>query len=140
MPRLFPSLHGYHRPWLRSDVVAGLTVSYASPWRRFRCPGYLRDSRRVGRPARGQRVAAWAFSCRAAGVRVASWRHASRGGRMESPPVLVVGAGPTGLAVACGLRLHGVSVRVLDRATGPAVTSRALGLQPRGAEVLDRLG
>src|SRR4051794_11963435 len=59
---------------------------------------------------------------------------------MESPPVVVVGAGPTGLAVACGLRLRGVSVRVLDRATGPAVTSRALGLQPRGAEVLDRLG
>src|SRR4051794_17454831 len=26
MPRLFPSLHGYRRPWLRSDLVAGLTV------------------------------------------------------------------------------------------------------------------
>ena len=26
MPRLFPSLHGYQRPWLRSDLVAGLTV------------------------------------------------------------------------------------------------------------------
>ena len=54
--------------------------------------------------------------------------------------VLVVGAGPTGLALACGLRAHGVPVRVLDGASGPAVTSRALGLQPRGAEVLDRLG
>ena len=51
-----------------------------------------------------------------------------------------MGAGPTGLAVACGLRAAGVSVRVLDKATGPAVTSRALGLQPRGVEVLDRLG
>jgi 4,5-epoxidase len=55
-------------------------------------------------------------------------------------PVLVVGAGPTGLALACGLRAHGVPVRVLDGVPGPAVTSRALGLQPRGAEVLDRLG
>jgi len=59
---------------------------------------------------------------------------------MAQRSVLVVGAGPTGLALACGLRANGVSVRVLDRATGPAVTSRALGLQPRGAEVLDRLG
>lgn len=55
-------------------------------------------------------------------------------------PVLVVGAGPTGLAVACGLRAYGVPVRVLDGAVGPAVTSRALGLQPRGAEVIERLG
>ena len=54
--------------------------------------------------------------------------------------VVVVGAGPTGLAVACGLRAAEVAVRVLDGAAGPAVTSRALGLQPRGVEVLDRLG
>jgi 2-polyprenyl-6-methoxyphenol hydroxylase-like FAD-dependent oxidoreductase len=54
--------------------------------------------------------------------------------------VIVAGAGPTGLALACGLRAAGVDVRVLDTAAGPAVTSRALGLQPRGVEVLDRLG
>jgi 4,5-epoxidase len=54
--------------------------------------------------------------------------------------VVVVGAGPTGLALACGLRAAGVAVRVFDKAAGPAVTSRALGLQPRGVEVLDRLG
>lgn len=54
--------------------------------------------------------------------------------------VVVLGAGPTGLALACGLVAGGVPVRVLDKATGPARTSRALGLQPRGAEVLDRLG
>jgi 2-polyprenyl-6-methoxyphenol hydroxylase-like FAD-dependent oxidoreductase len=54
--------------------------------------------------------------------------------------VVVVGAGPTGLAVACGLRAAGVAVKVLDGAAGPAMTSRALGLQPRGVEVLDRLG
>jgi 2-polyprenyl-6-methoxyphenol hydroxylase-like FAD-dependent oxidoreductase len=54
--------------------------------------------------------------------------------------VIVVGAGPTGLALACGLRAAGVDVRVLDKAAGPAVTSRALGLQPRGVEVLDRVG
>jgi 2-polyprenyl-6-methoxyphenol hydroxylase-like FAD-dependent oxidoreductase len=54
--------------------------------------------------------------------------------------VIVVGAGPTGLAAACALRAAGVGVRVLDAAAGPAVTSRALGVQPRGVEVLDRLG
>ena len=54
--------------------------------------------------------------------------------------VVVVGAGPTGLALACGLRAAGVAVRVLDAAVGPAVTSRALGLHPRGVEVLDRIG
>ncbi|MFC7406668.1 FAD-dependent monooxygenase [Georgenia alba] len=54
--------------------------------------------------------------------------------------VLVVGAGPTGLALACGLRLAGVEVRVVDRADGPATTSRANFLHARGGEVLDRLG
>lgn len=56
------------------------------------------------------------------------------------PDVLVVGAGPTGLAVACGLLLGGVSVRVVDKAPGPAVTSRANFVHARGSEVLDRLG
>ena len=54
--------------------------------------------------------------------------------------VLVVGAGPTGLTLACNLLASGVPVRVIDRAAGPARTSRALGLQPRGIEVLDRAG
>ncbi|MER7014069.1 FAD-dependent monooxygenase [Saccharopolyspora sp. NPDC000359] len=54
--------------------------------------------------------------------------------------VLVVGAGPTGLALACGLRAHGVPVRVIDRAAEPATTSRANILHARGVEVLNRLG
>lgn len=59
---------------------------------------------------------------------------------MDTSTVTVAGAGPTGLALACGLRAAGVPVRVVDGAEGPATTSRALGLQPRGSEVLDRLG
>ena len=54
--------------------------------------------------------------------------------------VLITGAGPTGLALAIHLALHDVAVRVIDVADGPATTSRALGLQPRGAEVLERIG
>jgi 4,5-epoxidase len=53
--------------------------------------------------------------------------------------VLIVGAGPTGLTAACALLQRGVPVRVLDAADGPATTSRALGVQPRGAEVLNRV-
>ncbi|MGH3820960.1 MAG: FAD-dependent monooxygenase, partial [Pseudonocardiaceae bacterium] len=54
--------------------------------------------------------------------------------------VLIIGAGPTGLGLACGLRRQGISVRVVDSAAGPIGTSRALGVQPRGVEVLIRLG
>lgn len=53
--------------------------------------------------------------------------------------VVVVGAGPTGLTLACALRSAGIAVRLLDKAPHAAVTSRALGLQPRGVEVLERL-
>jgi 4,5-epoxidase len=56
------------------------------------------------------------------------------------PDVLIAGAGPTGLTLACGLLANGVAARVVDKAVGPAGTSRALGLQPRGIEVLERLG
>ncbi len=59
---------------------------------------------------------------------------------MNSTEVLVVGAGPAGLAMACGLLQHGVSVRVVDGAAGPATTSRANILHARGVEVLNRLG
>jgi 4,5-epoxidase len=57
---------------------------------------------------------------------------------MESD-VVVVGAGPVGLALACALLQHGVSVRVIDKAEGPATTSRANFVHARGSEVLDRL-
>lgn len=57
-----------------------------------------------------------------------------------SDTVLISGAGPTGLATAVHLALHQIPVRVIDAAESPATTSRALGLQSRGAEVLERIG
>ncbi|BBY54321.1 FAD-dependent monooxygenase [Mycobacterium koreense] len=54
--------------------------------------------------------------------------------------VLVAGAGPTGLTLACRLAAAGIGVRVIDAAGAPATTSRALALQPRGIEVLARTG
>src|SRR4051794_30733863 len=53
--------------------------------------------------------------------------------------VIVVGAGPTGLVLACVLRAAGVPVRVLDAADGPAGTPRATLLRTSGIEVLSRL-
>ena len=54
--------------------------------------------------------------------------------------VLVAGAGPTGLTLACELLRRGVSCRIIDKASAPATTSRALGLQPRTLELFDRMG
>lgn len=55
-------------------------------------------------------------------------------------PVLVVGAGPTGLMVANELARHGVPPRIVDRAPAPATTSRALVVQPRILEIFDDIG
>lgn len=59
---------------------------------------------------------------------------------MQAVTVLIVGAGPTGLTLACDLRGRRIEAQVIDKAAGPATTSRALGLQPRGREILDRIG
>lgn len=56
-------------------------------------------------------------------------------------PVLVVGAGPTGLALATELRRTGVACRIVDRAANrPAHQARALTVWPGALDVLDRHG
>lgn len=54
--------------------------------------------------------------------------------------VLIVGAGPTGLLLACLLARRGVAVRVLERRTAPTVSSRAIGLHPPALRALAELG
>lgn len=54
--------------------------------------------------------------------------------------VLVVGAGPAGLALALDVVAHGGTVRVIDRRAGPDRPSRAMIVQPRTLEVLRPLG
>ncbi|NMR21156.1 FAD-dependent monooxygenase [Cellulomonas fimi] len=54
--------------------------------------------------------------------------------------VLVVGAGPTGLASAALLQSYGVAFRLIDRLADRVQESRALAVQPRTLEVLAGLG
>lgn len=55
--------------------------------------------------------------------------------------VIVVGAGPTGLMLACELRLLGVDVLLLEkRATGTTGESRAPGINARTMEVFGQRG
>jgi 2-polyprenyl-6-methoxyphenol hydroxylase-like FAD-dependent oxidoreductase len=54
--------------------------------------------------------------------------------------VLIVGAGPTGLVLACELLAHGVRTRVIDKGDGVVVQTRALGIHARTLEVFDMMG
>ncbi|CAN5701213.1 FAD-dependent monooxygenase [soil metagenome] len=55
-------------------------------------------------------------------------------------PVLIVGAGPTGLALALWLTRLGVAVRIIDKTAEPGTTSRALAVQARTLEYYRQLG
>ena len=55
-------------------------------------------------------------------------------------PVVIVGAGPVGLATAIDLATHGVPVVVLDDADRIGEGSRGICWSKRTLEILDRLG
>jgi 2-polyprenyl-6-methoxyphenol hydroxylase-like FAD-dependent oxidoreductase len=54
--------------------------------------------------------------------------------------VLIVGAGPTGLMLANQLARRGVRASIIDRHSGPALQTRALGVQARTLEIYSSLG
>ncbi|WP_165953966.1 FAD-dependent monooxygenase [Streptomyces sp. 8K308] len=58
----------------------------------------------------------------------------------SSTDVLIVGAGPTGLALAAAFRTLGVDHVLIDRAAGPAVHSRAAAAHARTLESLATIG
>jgi 2-polyprenyl-6-methoxyphenol hydroxylase-like FAD-dependent oxidoreductase len=57
-----------------------------------------------------------------------------------STPVLIVGAGPTGLTLAIELARRGIPFRLIDRDARRAETSRAIGTQARTVEVFRIMG
>src|SRR5262245_57924574 len=54
---------------------------------------------------------------------------------MTSHPVLIIGAGPTGLVLALWLTRLGVRVRIVDKTAEPGTTSRAVAVQARTLEL-----
>lgn len=58
----------------------------------------------------------------------------------ENVDVLVVGAGPTGLTLACELARHNVSFRLIDKAAVASDKSKALAVHARSLEVFEDMG
>lgn len=56
----------------------------------------------------------------------------------EVKPVLIVGAGPTGMTAAMELSRFGVPVRIVDKLPTPSTTSRALAVQARTLELFEQ--
>lgn len=54
--------------------------------------------------------------------------------------MLIVGAGPTGLMLACQLALHDISFRIVDKSEDHTTQSRALVVQARSIEIFDQMG
>ncbi|RZK97796.1 MAG: 3-(3-hydroxyphenyl)propionate hydroxylase, partial [Hymenobacter sp.] len=59
---------------------------------------------------------------------------------MNHTTVVISGAGPTGLTLACELARRQVPFRLVERLAAPPRGSRAKGLQPRSLEILHDLG
>jgi 2-polyprenyl-6-methoxyphenol hydroxylase-like FAD-dependent oxidoreductase len=53
-------------------------------------------------------------------------------------PVLIVGAGPVGLTLACELASYRIPVRIIDKAARRTDKSKAIVLWSRTLELLDR--
>lgn len=57
----------------------------------------------------------------------------------SSEPILIIGAGPTGMVLALWLTKAGVSVRIIDKQTGTGQASRAMVVQARILEFYRQL-
>ncbi len=58
----------------------------------------------------------------------------------QSSTVFIVGAGPTGLALAHELLRRGVQIRLIDKAPSASQNTKALGVWPRTLELFARTG
>lgn len=73
-------------------------------------------------------------------IRTTRESEAASAARPSDLDVLVVGAGPTGLLTAVELLRRGIRVRVIDRATEPMLTPKALSVWPRALDILEDTG
>lgn len=58
----------------------------------------------------------------------------------DDPAVVIVGAGPSGLTLACEFARRDVAFRLIEASPGPQKGSRGKGIQPRTLEVFENLG
>src|SRR5688500_9327019 len=54
--------------------------------------------------------------------------------------VLIVGAGPTGLMIACQLSRYGINFRIIEKNSGPSDKSKALVVHDRTLEIYQQMG
>jgi 2-polyprenyl-6-methoxyphenol hydroxylase-like FAD-dependent oxidoreductase len=59
---------------------------------------------------------------------------------MINTNVLIVGAGPTGLSLACQLARYDIDFVIIDQKSGVTSKSKAIGVQARTMEIYDQLG
>lgn len=59
---------------------------------------------------------------------------------MSNLPVLIVGAGPTGLMMACLFARQGISFRIIEKKPERTLASNATWIQTRTLELLDQIG
>lgn len=55
-------------------------------------------------------------------------------------PVLIIGAGPTGLMAAAQLQRFGIAHRIIEKRKGTTQFSKALGVQARTLEIYEQMG
>src|SRR3979411_1059081 len=54
--------------------------------------------------------------------------------------VIIVGAGPTGLSLACQLTRYGIDFVIIDKEEGVTPYSKALGVHARTLEIYEQIG
>jgi len=58
----------------------------------------------------------------------------------QNTDVLIIGAGPTGLSLACQLVRYGIDFVILEKNEGVTPHSKAIGVQARTLEIYDQIG